>query len=151
MIEFKTGDLLDVQSGIIVHGCNTRGVMGGGVALAVKNKYPECFAQYKEFLQMYHYPTDALGDVHFYRVNSDLIIANAFTQKRLGFDEDGNPPASYRAIEICFAEIAATARRKKMPVHFPRIGAGLGGLDWNEVLPILEHQMKDLNSTCWTL
>lgn len=40
MIEYRKGNLLDITSGVIVHGCNMRGVMGSGVALAIRNKYP---------------------------------------------------------------------------------------------------------------
>jgi len=36
MIKVNKGNLLDVTSGIIVHGCNAKSVMGSGVALAVK-------------------------------------------------------------------------------------------------------------------
>jgi O-acetyl-ADP-ribose deacetylase (regulator of RNase III) len=35
MIETRKGSLLDA-TGIIVHGCNCQGVMGSGVALAIK-------------------------------------------------------------------------------------------------------------------
>ena len=48
MIEYKNGDLLNVTEGIILHGCNGQGVMGAGVAKAIKMKYPEAFTAYKE-------------------------------------------------------------------------------------------------------
>lgn len=35
-ILFKTGNILDVREGIIVHGCNLKGVMGSGLALQIK-------------------------------------------------------------------------------------------------------------------
>ena len=41
--EYKTGDLLAVPSGHIVHGCNAQGAMGAGVALAIRNKCLTCF------------------------------------------------------------------------------------------------------------
>lgn len=48
MIEYKKGNLLDVTKGIIMHGCNCQGVMGSGVALAVKRKYPLAFDRYSQ-------------------------------------------------------------------------------------------------------
>lgn len=174
MIKYKTGNLLGVKSGIIVHGVNTLGVMGAGVALAIREKYPECFEEYKEYIaaevEMAQEAFDAdleiddclmeidrpgseilLGEVNYFEVNKKLLIANAFTQDRIGFDQDGNPPADLDAITCCLEEIADTAKSYKMSIHMPKIGCGLGGLDWNDVSVIAEHAFKDLDVTCWSL
>lgn len=174
MIQYKTGNLLDVKSGIIMHGVNTLGVMGAGVALAVRKKYPECFEEYKEYIaaevESAEEDFDAdletddclmeidrpdsgilLGEVHYYEVNKKLLIANAFTQDRIGFDEDGNPPADLDAITCCFEDVASTAKEYKMSIHMPKIGCGLGGLKWDDVSVIAEHAFQGLDVTCWSL
>lgn len=150
MINYKSGNLLDVKQGIIVNGCNTLGVMGAGVALAIKEKYPECFEAYTQFLNEMEEREHALGDVCYFRVDDNLIIANAFTQRSIGM-RDGKPPASYDAIGSCFANIRKLAISEKMEIHYPKIGAGLGGLSWNKVARIIEDELFDLNSTCWVL
>ena len=48
-IKVKLGDICSVNSGIIVHGCNAQGVMGSGVAKAIRLKYPQVFEDYKNF------------------------------------------------------------------------------------------------------
>lgn len=172
MINYKTGDLLAVKSGIIVHGVNTLSVMGAGVALSIKKKYPGCFLEYKEYIteeveaavlefeedpdnidNTYDVPESdmLLGDVHYYQVNDRLYIANAFTQDRLGFDEDGNPPADIGAIATCLANVADMARACSMEVHMPMIGCGLGGLSWDDVRVVAEYELRDVKATCWTL
>ena len=40
MIEFVTGDLFSYEANVRVNTVNCVGVMGAGVALAFKNKYP---------------------------------------------------------------------------------------------------------------
>ena len=41
MIRYEKGDVLTTNDDIIIHGCNSAGVMGAGVALAIKRKYPK--------------------------------------------------------------------------------------------------------------
>jgi O-acetyl-ADP-ribose deacetylase (regulator of RNase III) len=43
------GDLLDQKTDVIAHQVNCLGVMGAGVALQIKNKWPEVYEGYKNF------------------------------------------------------------------------------------------------------
>ena len=45
-IEYRNGDLFSTEIKYILHGCNSRGVMGSGVAFIVKNLYPKAFEEY---------------------------------------------------------------------------------------------------------
>src|SRR5687768_7617022 len=47
MIEYSTGDLLDSDCQALVNTVNTNGVMGKGIALQFKYKYPHNFTQYQ--------------------------------------------------------------------------------------------------------
>lgn len=134
MIYYMNGDLLDVTSGIIVHGCNAQGVMGSGVAKAIKNKYTEAYQAYKES-ELY------LGSTVWYdaedRYNLPLFIANCITQERYG--KDRLRYVSYAAIVKCFSEVFSKASCYSYDVYFPKIGAGLGGGDWS----IIEQLIND--------
>lgn len=49
MVELvDNSNLLDVKSGILCHQVNCVGVMGAGIALQIKGKWPEVFKQYKD-------------------------------------------------------------------------------------------------------
>lgn len=155
MIEYKKGNLLDVTEGIIVHGANAQGVMGSGVAKAIREKYPECFEQYRFQYEAY---TLVLGDIVWWcKVNEngggysdDLYIANAITQEFYGTDRRH---VNYWAIANAFKEIFRQANVVKATVHFPKIGAGLGGGDWDIIEAIIndcdsENRVKKI---CWEL
>jgi O-acetyl-ADP-ribose deacetylase (regulator of RNase III) len=43
MIEFKTGDIFSIDTQAIVNTVNCVGVMGRGIALQFKKKYPDNF------------------------------------------------------------------------------------------------------------
>lgn len=149
MIEYRKGNLLDVQSGIIVHGANARGVMGSGVALAVKNKYPGAYDIYKKYEQVIGELT--LGTVSWYPVNQQLVICNAITQQFYGYD--GKRYVNYWALGKVFTEIFVAAKEMNAIVHFPKIGAGLGGGDWNIIEQILNDVplSENVKQICWEL
>jgi len=81
MIEvLKNSNILDVQTGIICHQTNCVGVMGGGLALQIRNKWPEVYKQYCSFCEGYQNrkAIELLGYVQDVIVDNDLVVANCF-------------------------------------------------------------------------
>src|SRR5271165_5473505 len=115
----KKGDLLAVTKGHIVHGCNAKGVMGSGVALAVKRKYPGAFGSYLE-----HHNTPEgllLGNAYPYEINNQLVMWNSITQEGYG---GGTRQVSYDAIQTCFEQLNFSIERGFYPgvpeeIHIP--------------------------------
>lgn len=134
-IHTHVGNLLDVQSGIIVHGCNCMGVMGSGIAKEVKDKYPKVFKNYSEHLKVHGTISRALGTINSNTIREKypkLIIVNAFTQLDYGRDKD-KVYVDYEAISKCFTQIKSIAEYYDLDVHFPLIGCGLANGDWPTV------------------
>ena len=157
------GDILDVKEGIIVHGCNCQGVMGSGVAKAIRDKYPEVFTAYsKLWIQR---SSLTLGQTQFCiseeysgakpegfeiwsvgnSLPKDLVIVNAMTQ--YGYGKTGEQFVDYNAMKACFSMVRGFAEHTKLPVYFPLIGCGLGGGDWSEVCGIIENCLEGLDRT----
>lgn len=147
----KVGNLLDVTKGHIVHGCNAQGVMGSGVARAIRDKYPACYEMY---LKEYNDVGLTLGDALPWSETDDFVIWNAITQE--GFGNPGRN-CSYDAIESCFGLInrcvamdQAGEKRAPGEIHIPMIGAGLGGGNWEIIREIIE-QTVTFPTTLWVL
>lgn len=137
MISHITRDITSVDTGIIAHGCNTHGVMGAGVAAAIKSKFPTAFQEYHRLCKKYSDPTELLGTCQIVDVSEDLRIANCFTQASYGRN---GKHADIDAIKSSLDGLFAYASVKLMPIYLPKIGAGLGGLDWEtDVLPVIEE------------
>lgn len=96
IIREVNGDVTAPVRGIIGHGVNCQGVMGSGVALAIRNKYPVVFEKYKEFCDAAESPEQLLGQVQMVEIQPDLYVANMFTQ--LSFGRDGQAYASSEAL-----------------------------------------------------
>lgn len=164
MIEYRKGDLLDVTSGVIVHGCNMQGVMGSGVAKAVREKYPDCYARYKLSLETTLEQKPKLGDIIWYYHNptntdsrAGFWIANALTQENYGRDPNKRY-VNYIAIANVFkiihnSNINQNWTPPHSDVHFPKIGAGLANGDWNIIEQIINDSDPHDNykKICWTL
>lgn len=124
MIEFVTGNVLDEPA--FAHGCNCLGVMGAGLALHVKNRWPEAYDAYRKLCGA---GTFTLGSVHeWHDWRTGQYVFNLGTQLELG------PCASLDAIcESVDWMFRHSAARELRVVAIPRIGCGIGGLRWSDV------------------
>jgi O-acetyl-ADP-ribose deacetylase (regulator of RNase III) len=145
MITYDKLDLRTVTAGIVVHGVNCQGKMGSGVALAIRQKWPSVYKAYKTYWEKnQNNRAGMLGFVLYVDTGAglnltglQLYIANIFTQ--LYYGNDGAKYANPEAIEQGLSTVASLANQRSLPIYMPKIGCGLGGLDWEtEVRPIVE-------------
>lgn len=101
IIRNVNGDVTAPIRGIIGHGVNCQGVMGSGVALAIRNKFPKAYDEYKALCDATADKRNLLGTVQLVQINEDLYIANMFTQ--FSFGGDGKKYASLSAVrDACY-------------------------------------------------
>ncbi len=151
----KKGNLLkEVTSGIIIHGCNSRGQMGAGFARQVKEQYPLCAETY---FQAFFDSKLALGKIIWYKHDDNLFIANGITQEKYGNEKD-TVYADYVAIQkvfhTAFKGAALTENKVLQQVHFPMIGAGLAKGNWNIIHQIISKELEQfptIEATLWVL
>ena len=132
MIKFIAyGDIFSI-SGIscYAHGCNCAGAMGKGIALQFKKRFPQMYLQYrKKCLQNQFHP----GDV-FEFVQGTQRIYNLGTQKTWRTN------ATLEAIELSVRKMLKLATEQHVKdIAMPKIGAGLGGLPWEDVKLLLQQ------------
>jgi len=143
----REGSLLDAREGLIVHGCNAQGVMGSGVAAAIREAYPQAYADYR---RAFEEKGLKVGQIVWTTVSHapKLAIANAITQEYYGRDK-GRVYVDYDALRRVFGRIGEVARQHAIPVHFPMIGAGLANGDWAVIAPIIETALAGVDHTFW--
>lgn len=152
----SVGNLLAVKHGIIVHGCNAQGVMGSGVAAAVREAYPGAYEAYRNAFEKRKRETGKtleLGRVVWFTVSKEepkLAVANAITQEFYGRDPNV-VYVSYDAVRTAFRRIGEIARQHQLPVHYPLIGAGLANGDWPTIADIIDQELEGLEHIVWTL
>jgi len=146
MIEYRKGNLLDVQTGVIAHGVNCQGVMGSGVALAIRQKYPEVYTKYS-LLCSKNSDIDLLGNYQFVSVGENLSVVNLFTQ--LNYGRSATRYISYDAIDDAFRGCFSLLDNETL--NIPYIGAGLGGGNWKIISSIIEAHQGNHKVICWEL
>lgn len=135
-IKYITKDITTLTSGVIAHGVNCQGKMGSGVAKALREKWPVIFETYSLL------PTGKimLGKSNLVRVGDrdELFVVNCYTQLFYGYG--GGKYADAKAVLTSLSDAFMWADYYDLPLYMPKIGAGLGGLDWeDDVEPIVEE------------
>ncbi|NUP06247.1 MAG: macro domain-containing protein [Polyangiaceae bacterium] len=111
------------------HGCNCAGSMGAGIAVAFKQRWPAMFEEYRARC---HDGRFALGDV-FVWTEGDVTVYN------LGTQEHWKKKAQISALTRATLRMLDLAEKGGVSaIGLPRIGAGLGGLDWPKVRDALK-------------
>jgi O-acetyl-ADP-ribose deacetylase (regulator of RNase III) len=133
-IEYRKGDILTTDIKHIVLGCNSRGVMGSGVAKAIRSKYPQA---YKDYNDIYNNNGLELGNIVVSVQDDGKVIHNAITQKDYGRDVSV-VYVSYWAIAEVFRKIDSW----NIPeIVMPMIGAGLANGNWNVISAIIGNTL----------
>jgi O-acetyl-ADP-ribose deacetylase (regulator of RNase III) len=138
-IVYVEGNILESSASVLVNPVNCVGVMGAGLALQFKRKYPEMFKMYKKNCTMVSMD---VGDVAcFYETDAEQIIVNLATKRHW------KEACSLEGMEKCVRTLRGILEASKpKSVALPKLGCGCGGLTWHKVRPIIENGLGGLDS-----
>lgn len=138
MIHVVRGDIFDSPAQVLVNPVNTAGVMGAGLAKQFKQKYPEMFKRYRRFCLAGQFQ---IGMLQLYEAKDGKVICNF--------------PTKNHWREASKLEYIAAGRQKFVGAYqekgivcvaFPKLGCGLGGLDWEQqVEPMMREYLDGLS------
>ncbi len=139
MITYKTGNLLSENTEAIVNTVNCVGVMGRGIALQFKKRFPDNFKAYESACKreevvpgkMFIFETGTL-------INPKFLIN--FPTKR-----HWRGASRMEDIESGLKDLVKIIKEREIKsIALPPLGCGLGGLDWNEVRVRIEAALSEL-------
>lgn len=144
-LQIIKGDLLDFPNGIntIAHSCNTKNVMGGGIAKSIKERYPEA---YQADCKAHEESEVALGYFSFCKLNSEpkKRIINLYTQQEFGEGRHVNYESFYASIDYLYKAINSSPDVSKYVLGLPfGISCGLAGGNWNIIYCMLNEVFKN--------
>jgi O-acetyl-ADP-ribose deacetylase (regulator of RNase III) len=139
MIELKQGNLLDAQVEALVNAVNTAGVMGKGLALQFKKAYPEMF---RDYVRVCKVGLLQIGVMHVYEQAHGAqprYLINFPTK------EQWRSPSKVAYIEKGLAALVSEVKQREIrSIAIPALGCGLGGLEWDEVYPLIQAAFAEL-------
>jgi O-acetyl-ADP-ribose deacetylase (regulator of RNase III) len=139
MIRFTQGNLLDANVDAVVNTVNTVGVMGKGIALMFKEKFPDNYKAYAAACKR--------GEV---RVGQMFVTASpelAGPRWIINFPTKQhwrNPSKLQWVIDGLRDLRLVIADKQIRSIAIPPLGSGNGGLDWPEVRSAIEAALGDL-------
>ncbi|MDE6288710.1 MAG: macro domain-containing protein [Muribaculaceae bacterium] len=131
----ERGDIFNINGvNSYAHGCNCAGAMGKGIALQFRNKFPDMYARYNIMCKNGSYKP---GDVFDYNYGAGHVY-------NLGTQETWRTKARLEYIEQSVRKMLEQATKENVnKIALPAIGAGLGGLKWDDVKEVLNTVAAD--------
>lgn len=134
-VTYHTGNILDSTMPAIGHGVNCKGLMASGIADFLRKTFPEIEPPYIEACKDGSLQP---GGFQMVPTHTGRIIFNLASQDNPGAD------ASYvwleESLTQAFAHISVDGIHG---IALPRIGAGIGGLEWSEVKALIERVAEE--------
>ncbi len=122
-------NIFDSQCQTIVNTINCVGVMGKGIALEMKKRYPEMFDKYKDYCDK---GLIDVGKLWLYKHSDEKWILNFPTKKHW------KNKSEYEYIESGMIKFLETYKERGIKtIAFPMLGCSNGGLDKDIVIQIM--------------
>lgn len=150
MVTYKEGDLFTSECQTLVNAVNCIGIMGGGIALAFKAQFP--YKYFNDYVQDCFTGRLTVGKPTLWKPAEGKWVLNFPTKDNLSPSR-----LSYVDSGLQYLTVAEATERPDFCIRepwliehgvtsiaFPALGAGLGGLDWADVQPIMHAYLSTL-------
>jgi len=137
MIKVLIGDIFESKVKTIVNTVNCVGVMGKGIALEFKKRFPDMMKDYK-----------AKCDAKLVKPGQPYIYKDMFAQSILNFPTKNHWRAVSRLEDVVNGLDFFVENYKSWGIEsiaFPPLGCGNGGLDWEIVGRVMYQKLSDLD------
>lgn len=136
MANERHGSIFDARVEALVNPVNTEGVMGKGLALEFKKRFPDAYESYNLACRR----GDLVpGRLHNYRLPDGRHIIHFPTKT------DWRSPSRIEYIKAGLPALVDLVRKSAIKsIAIPALGCGLGGLAWDVVKPMIEEAFVGL-------
>lgn len=143
MIYELTGDILLSGAKAIAQGVAPNDDFHHGLALQLRERMPSMYKDFRHVCQTKH---PKAGGLWTWMSADGHYIVNLFTQE--GAYEHGSKPgkASLSNVGHALHALRSLVEKEHLPsLALPRLACGLTGLDWQDVRPLIDKHLADLN------
>ena len=141
MIHYVTGNLLAASDEALINTVNTVGVMGKGIALQFKDRYPYNFQVYQQACKEGSIFPGKLLVTRDSNLSTDSKWIINFPTKK-----DWKHRSKYEYIEEGLKDLVRVLDQYRIKsIAIPPLGCGNGGLDWSKVKELMEKYLGELN------
>ena len=139
MIAYLRGNLLEDDAQALVNTVNTVGVMGKGIALQFKQRFPANFAAYAQACKLGQVQTGRMFVTESGELTGPRWVVNFPTKQHW------RDPSRMEWVVDGLQDLRGFLVSKAVEsIALPALGAGLGGLPWAEVRRHIEAALGNL-------
>jgi O-acetyl-ADP-ribose deacetylase (regulator of RNase III) len=139
MIKYVTGNLLEAEVEALVNTVNTVGVMGKGIALMFRERFPENFRAYASACKTRKIEVGKMFVTPSNELSGPRWIVNFPTKQHWRY------PSKPEWIENGLRDLCRVIAEKEIKsIALPPLGCGNGGLDWAMVKEMIEVELSNI-------
>lgn len=148
MIEGGSGNLLDADVEALVNTVNTIGVMGKGIALQFKQRFP---ANFRAYATACLHGEVAIGRMFVTEMTRQSVLGSLANQTGLRYlinfptKKHWRDPSRLAYVRSGLTALVGEIRARNIrSIAVPPLGCGNGGLVWTDVRPRIELALGEL-------
>ena len=142
MIHEVTGDILLTNAEAIAHGIAPNDHFDNGLALALRERWP---SMAKDFRHYAHQTHPKPGEIWIWGGVGGIRIFNLLTQQGEHTHGAKSGHATLPNINHCLRRLRhALIAENVSSLALPQLATGVGGMQWDEVYPLLQNHLADL-------
>lgn len=142
-MQYVSGNIFEAEVDALINPVNTKGAMGAGLAKQFANRFPDILESYKKVCAEGRLKA---GGAHVVRLDrttgkrdpdGDLWIINLATK------DHWRDQSRMEWVDYAMSKLGPALEHYGIrSIAIPKIGAGLGGLNWNEVSSVIERHLR---------
>ena len=141
MIKEVSGDILLSKADAIAHGVAPNDHFDRGLALSLREEFPSMYKDFRHYCRQYN---PKPGSVWVWSGVGRRII-NLFTQEPPETDQSRPGRASIIHVNQTLRDLAKIVEEQGLEsIAITRLATGVGGLDWEEVKPLIYQYLDPL-------
>ncbi len=139
------GDILLSSAQVIAHGVAPNDPFHSGLALALREKWPAMYKDFRHYCQTNHPKPGGIWSWSGTSPNGPIRIVALLTQEG-GYEHGARPgAANVNNLHHALKELRAWAEHEKIQsLAVPKLATGVGGMAWSDVYPLIRQHLGGL-------
>lgn len=140
-----SGDILLSSAQAIAHGVAPNDPFHTGLALSLREKWPAMYKDFRHYCQTDHPKPGSIWSWGGTTSHGPVRLVALLTQSG-GYEHGAKPgPAQANFVNHALKELRAWVEQEKVQsLALPRLATGVGGMAWNDVLPLIRQHLGSL-------
>lgn len=143
MLKEVSGDILLSKAQVVAHGVAPADHFNQGLALSLREQYPAMAKDFRHHCQVSH---PKAGEVWTWAGPDGKRVVNLMVQEEAPSQQSRPGKATSHNVNLALRNLRALIEAENFTsLALPRLATGVGGLAWDEVKPLIENHLGDLD------